>query len=599
MFGLKVDAQNNSRQPHRIRIALATNQDRNTIYRLRHEVYARELGQHEENSERRLQDSLDKFNTYITASVDGEIVGFISITPPCHRSYSVDKYISRDELPFLIDNTLYEIRILTVVKAHRGRQIAAALMYAALRWVESHGGKRIVAIGRLEVLNIYRKAGLRTLNRQIQSGAVSFELLSATVHTIRGHLKRYDRMLQRLVSRVDWSLDIPFFAPAPCYHGGAFFDAIGTEFDSLDRSRSIINADVMDAWFPPSPKVLDALHEYLPWLLRTSPPTHSEGMVMTIARARGVEPESVLAGAGSSELIYLALRLWLTRSSRVLILDPMYGEYRHILEEVIGCQVDRLALPHDNGYLLDLHHLQSCFHNYYDLIVLVNPNSPTGRHVPREELEEALKSVPAGTRVWIDETYIEYVGSDQSLERFAARTDNVVVCKSMSKVYALSGVRAAYLCASQHQLERLKSISPPWAVSLPAQVAAVKALQDPTYYAERYRETHALRAQLAEDLRTLNAMDIVPSTTNSLLCQLRPDRPEAATVIETCEARGLFLRDLSTMGRQLGPRALRIAVKDRETNSRMVGILRHALCGRGSPFDHHGIRPRTPLGPGP
>lgn len=70
MFGLKVDAQNNLRQPHRIRIALATNQDRNTIYRLRHEVYARELGQHEENPERKLQDSLDKFNTYEHHVVD-------------------------------------------------------------------------------------------------------------------------------------------------------------------------------------------------------------------------------------------------------------------------------------------------------------------------------------------------------------------------------------------------------------------------------------------------------------------------------------------------------------------------------------------------
>ena len=70
MFGLKVDAHNNSQQPHRIRIALATNQDRNTIYQLRHEVYAGELGQYEENSERKLQDSLDKFNTYEHHVVD-------------------------------------------------------------------------------------------------------------------------------------------------------------------------------------------------------------------------------------------------------------------------------------------------------------------------------------------------------------------------------------------------------------------------------------------------------------------------------------------------------------------------------------------------
>src|SRR5262245_47690410 len=107
-----------------------------------------------------------------------------------------------------------------------------------------------------------------------------------------------------------------------CYHGGAFFSAIGPEFNHLERRHSIIAADVLDAWFPPSPKVIAALTEDLPWLLRTSPPTHGEGMARAIARARGVEPENILPGAGSSDLIFLAFRQWLNRSSRVLILDP-------------------------------------------------------------------------------------------------------------------------------------------------------------------------------------------------------------------------------------------------------------------------------------
>ena len=71
------------------------------------------------------------------------------------------------------------------------------------------------------------------------------------------------------------------------YHGGAFFDAIGREFDSLERINDVISADVLDAWFPPSPAVIDVLQEHLSWAIRTSPPTESEGLVKRIARARG------------------------------------------------------------------------------------------------------------------------------------------------------------------------------------------------------------------------------------------------------------------------------------------------------------------------
>jgi histidinol-phosphate/aromatic aminotransferase/cobyric acid decarboxylase-like protein len=96
----------------------------------------------------------------------------------------------------------------------------------------------------------------------------------------------------------------------------------------------------------------------------------------------------------------------------------------------------------------------------YDLIVIVNPNSPTGQHVSRSKLETALTQIPT-TRIWLDETYVEYTGKNQSLEKFAQKNRNIIICKSMSKVYALSGLRSAYLCASPFQLEKLKSISPP------------------------------------------------------------------------------------------------------------------------------------------
>src|SRR5262249_54560401 len=286
-------------------------------------------------------------------------------------------------------------------------------------------------------------------------------------------IKKFAPLLNRLERAADWQLDMPFRKPAACFHGGAFFEAIGAEFDHLERHHRIINADVLDAWFPPSPRVVEALRQDLPWLLRTSPPTSCEGMVCTIARARGVLPENILPGAGSSDLIFLALRHWLTPSSRVLILDPTYGEYAHVLEHVVRCRVDRITLSRENNYQLDLEEFERFASRGYDLIVLVNPNSPTGRHVPRSDLKKALRNIPSNTRVWIDETYIEYAGLNESLEQFAVTSPNVVVCKSMSKVCALSGARAAYLCGPMDVMADLRAITPPWAVSLLAQVAAV------------------------------------------------------------------------------------------------------------------------------
>lgn len=342
-------------------------------------------------------------------------------------------------------------------------------------------------------------------------------------------------------------------------------------FEHLDRSASVINADVLDAWFPPSPGVIGALREYLPWLLRTSPPVGCEGMIRSIARARGVDPDCILPGAGSSSLIYLALRQWLTARSRVLLPDPTYGEYAHVLEKVIRCRVDRLPLSREDHYRLDPRRLEK---SGYNLIVLVNPNSPTGAHVPREELEAFLRHVPASTLVWIDETYVDYLGADQSLEPFAVSRENVVICKSMSKVYALSGARCAYLCAAPHLLETLRSITPPWAVSLTGQVAAVAALADPDYYAERYRQTHALRTRLCDGLTALG-LDVMPSTANFLLCHLPADGLSAADVVASCRQHGLFIRDTSTMG---VPDAVRIAVKDKQVNEQITGILNRTLA---------------------
>lgn len=366
-----------------------------------------------------------------------------------------------------------------------------------------------------------------------------------------------------------------------CFHGGAFFDAIGDGFTDLWRRERIVNADVLDAWFPPAPGVIDALTEHLGWLARTSPPTTSAGLRAAIAAHRGLAEGSILPHAGSSSLIFLALREWLTPRSRVLLLDPCYGEYAHLLERVIGCTVDRVPLWQSDDWMPDLKEIERRLGAGYDLFVLVNPNNPTGRLVPRADIERLIARVSPRTRFWIDEAYLDFVDAAQTMEPVAAATCNVFVCKSLSKVYALSGMRAAYLVGAPDRIAPLRQLVPPWAVSLPAQVAAVRALEDPVYYRARYRETDLLRTALRSELLRLPGIESSTGNANFLLCHLSGDAPSVPDLVERCRRDGVFLRDVSNMGTALGARVFRTAVKDGTDNDRILHtlgrVLRHGL----------------------
>ncbi|KAA1378832.1 histidinol-phosphate aminotransferase family protein [Aeromicrobium fastidiosum] len=544
---------------------------REAIYRIRHDVYAVELGQHPVNTAGRLTDRLDDVNRYLVATRDGSLAAFVSITPPNVLGYSVDKYFTRAEMPFDVDDDTYEIRLLTVLPGHRDTDLAALLMVAAYRWIESRGGRTVVAIGRDDVVPMYVRGGMRPTGLTTTSGAVTFELMHADVAEVRDAFDALEPVVAAIEQAVEWRLHVPLRKPAACFHGGESFGAVGVGFDDLSRRHDVINADVLDAWFEPAPAVLAELERHLAWLVRTSPPVDCAGLVAAIAAARDLDPRSVLVGAGSSDLIFRALPRWLTRASRVVLLDPTYGEYAHVLEKVVGCTVERLRLDRDRDYRPDLAALVELAASGPDLIVLVNPNSPTGQHLTVDEIGTLLDAAPPSTRIWVDETYAAYVG--QSVEELITRHDQLIVCTSLSKAYALSGARVAYLAAAPHQLEELRSLTPPWVVGLPSQVAATRALESLDYYQGCWDRTHVLREELATGLTGLG-WDVVPGqVANFLLAHLPAAGPTAAELVAAAQRHGLFLRDAGAMGTALGDRAVRVAVKDAATNDRIMAVL--------------------------
>ncbi len=358
------------------------------------------------------------------------------------------------------------------------------------------------------------------------------------------------------------------------YHGGAFWDGIQSDFSTLERSKTIINADVLDAWFDPSPRVIEKLSHFLPWIIKTSPPTHCDGLVASISHHRGIPIDHILVGGGSSDLMFSFFPNILRKDEKILILDPMYGEYAHIFENVINAKLFRYKLDHLLDFEINFDELQSAIRSVSpNMVVIVNPNSPTGRFWASENILKLIVCHPEIVFV-IDETYIEYIGKEYSLEKETMQHPNLVVIKSMSKVYALSGARVGYLVAHPTIINKVSAFIPPWSASLIAQVAAVEALNDDGYYTSKWAETHLLREEMIKQLQS-DRTDIFSSTANFFLLRLKST--SADHIIKVMKSQNIFIRNCNSMSSQFEDNYLRITVKSKEDNKEVINALKQLL----------------------
>ncbi|HSI73077.1 MAG TPA: histidinol-phosphate transaminase [Fimbriimonas sp.] len=324
------------------------------------------------------------------------------------------------------------------------------------------------------------------------------------------------------------------------------------------QPHRVIAANVLDAWFPPLMAVRDALAHTYVWNLNTSPPTYSEGLVATIKAYRGLEGIGVLPGPGSSALIYLVMQRMAGVGTRVLIPEPCYVEYAHVSGALLGCKVSHLVTHESDDFRLDLDQwVDTVLRECVDLAVLVNPNNPTGICLSTDCIEHALEQMPATTRVIIDEAYIDFAGGSSS-DRLIARFPNLLVLKSLSKCFALSGARVAYLAGDEDLIAELRGYSPPWWVSLPAQIAAMAAFTDLSYYQEMYCQTATLRQQLVARLG--NFAFTCFGTGNWVLARV-PTGTSASDWVQSLRARSIYIRNAGSSAPTLGDEYVRIAVR--------------------------------------
>ena len=284
---------------------------------------------------------------------------------------------------------------------------------------------------------------------------------------------------------------------------------------------------------------------------------HADHLSELAAKKWNIAPEKILFGNGSGELLNLFVRN--SDAARAVIVTPGYLEYAE------NCRQARLpaaefSLNEENDFRLDLAELSAFLHPH-DLVILGNPDNPTGQTLPAKELYDFIQTHPQQTFL-IDEAFADFTG--ETLLKYPL-PDHAAVSRSMTKFYAAAGLRLGYLIASAGVIRHLRERQIPWSIGTVALRAAEFLLALP----ENPGHTAELRGELSAELAGMG-LKVFPSAANYLL--VKTPRPLFMELLKE----KIAVRDCSNYP-GLDGHFIRIGLRPREDNLKLAAALRRIL----------------------
>lgn len=352
-------------------------------------------------------------------------------------------------------------------------------------------------------------------------------------------------------------------------HGGDLWTA--AETFGGDKGRFLDYSSNMNPFGPP-PSVGSVLSERWRDLAAYPDPAVRE-LRAKLAAHYGVPAESILVGNGAAELIDLLVRV--LQPAATALAQPSFVEYEGAVRHA-GGRVHSMPLLAEHGFTLQRETLETAL-AASDLVFLGQPNNPSGTLVPQELLQLAADS---GTPLALDEAFLDFSPEEDRLTwmRRAAERQGLFVVRSMTKFYAIPGVRLGFLVAHPDHIRELKERQVPWSVNAFAQWIGCAVL-DEREYAERTRswllaERPWLEARLAE-----LGLSVVPNAAANFLLFALPHGFEGRVrgLQRYLGERGILVRDASRFA-GLDESWCRVAVKLRADNERLIASLAEALA---------------------
>ncbi|HEV8239416.1 MAG TPA: histidinol-phosphate transaminase [Thermoanaerobaculia bacterium] len=268
--------------------------------------------------------------------------------------------------------------------------------------------------------------------------------------------------------------------------------------------------------YGPSPAALQAIRDAMPLACRY-PDEQADELAAELGAHHGLAADHVLLGAGSSEVLRLAVAAAGSATRRVVTADPTF-EAVSVNAKNTGIEVVKVPITadfrHDLPKMLDAAHGAG-------LVYVCNPNNPTASVTPAAELRAFLAAVPKDTVVLVDEAYHHFASGAgyETVTPLVAELPNLLVARTFSKIYGMAGLRCGYGVAQPALLARLRAQQAWDSANLMALVAASASLADPAYVEASRQRNLAVREECCDSLRA-RGLHVIPSQANFFMVEL-------------------------------------------------------------------------------
>jgi len=326
----------------------------------------------------------------------------------------------------------------------------------------------------------------------------------------------------------------------------------------------------------PAPEVEEALRRSLSGV-RLYPEPGAPRLRRALAAHFGRPEDEVLTGAGIDDLLDLTARCLLDPGDNLILAHPGFVRYA-VAARAAGGEVKAVPGPSEAPYTHDLDAMLGAIDDRTRIVVLVNPNNPTGSMFGRAHLERFLARVPAEVLTILDEAYFEFVTDPDYPDglNYLDGGKPLLVFRTFSKIHSLAGLRIGYGFGPAHLVEHLNRARLPFNVSVPAQEAALAALGSADHVVRSRELAHRETSFLAEQLGK-RGWKVEPTWTNFVFAEAPyPGGPISDGLLR----RGFILRPLTGFG--LPDRFFRVSHGTREIDETFLAALDEVTAGSAS-----------------
>jgi L-threonine-O-3-phosphate decarboxylase len=355
----------------------------------------------------------------------------------------------------------------------------------------------------------------------------------------------------------------------PCVHGGEVWEVANKtglrKEEILDFSSSVNPLG-------PSKRALEAIKSNI-GDIPSYPDSDSCKLREAIAsRFNGISKDNVIAGNGSTELIYLFAETFMQKGDVALIPAPTFGEYERAVRKV-GEKPKHVKL--NQAFRVD----PAVFAQELSgakIVFLCNPNNPTSILIqPKNLVTIVERALEVDTFVFLDEDFLEFVEEEEqfSLIGKIKGYPNLFVLRSFTKIFGLTGLRIGYGIASEETITSLMNAKIPWNVNCLAQAGAIAALGDEEHLKRTRELVRDEKAFLVRELKQIKGFKTFHADANFIFVDIRQSGYTSAQLKEKMLSYGVLIRDCSSF-RGLDEYYIRLSVKTRRENERLLEILK-------------------------